>query len=242
MKRAERPFKSLPTNLLVGFLMILAIQVSVTQLSLSRNEHAYKTLSAPLAASAYRIVAMGSDHLMSYLLAMRLQLHDNQSAKHIRYENINYRTLVDWLNQISDLNVQSEYPTMLASRVYGQTGNEQKLRIMVDLIRENFIKNPQIHWRRMAEATILAKHKLGDLELALSLAEKLSSQPADLIMPHWARDMQFILLGELNEFEAGITIISALLESGVISDPDEKQFLKEKWLDFQKKLSEVKQQ
>lgn len=242
MRRTERPFKTLPRILLIGFLATLVIQVLLAQFSLYRDELAYKPLSAPLTASTYRIVAMGSDDLMSYLLAIKLQLHDNQSGKYIRYEQINYSTLVDWLDQIVRLNVQSEYPTMLASKVYSQTTDKKSLRIMVDFIQRNFDQNPQLHWRRMTEATIFAKHKLGDLELALSLAEQLSSQPAEVIMPHWARDMQFILLGEMNEFEASITIIAALLESGSITDLDEQRFLKGKLLDFQQKLLDFQQQ
>lgn len=242
MKRAERPFKTLPVALLAGFLIILLIQLLVVQFSLSRYEPVYKPLSAPLAASTYRIVAIGSDQLMGYLLSIRLQLHDNQSGKHIRYEQLNYRALIDWLDQIVLLNVQSEYPTMLASRVYGQTNDQKKLRIMVDFIQRSFTQDPQRHWRRMTEATILAKHKLGDLELALSIAEQLSSQPADIVMPHWARDMQFILLGDMNEFEAGKAIIAALLESAAIVDLDEQRFLKGKLLDFQQKLLEIQQQ
>jgi hypothetical protein len=242
MKRAERPFKTLPVALLAGFLIILLIQLLVVQFSLSRYEPVYKPLSAPLAASTYRIVAMGSDQLMGFLLSIRLQLHDNQSGKHIRYEQLNYRALIDWLDQIVLLNVQSEYPTMLASRVYGQTNDQKKLRIMVDFIQRSFTQDPQRHWRRMTEATILAKHKLGDLELALSIAEQLSSQPADIVMPHWARDMQFILLGDMNEFEAGKAIIAALLESVAIVDLDEQRFLKGKLLDFQQKLLEIQQQ
>jgi hypothetical protein len=241
MKRAERPFKALPWPLLFGALVILMIQVLLAQSSLSRSELAYKPLSAPLAHTAYRIASMGSDGLMSYLLAIKLQLHDNQSGKHIRYEQLNYRVLVDWLDHITLLNVQSEYLTMLASRVYGQTTDEKNLRIMVDFIQRSFVQNPQLHWRRMTEATILAKHKLGDLELALSLAEQLSSQPAEVTMPHWARDMQFILLGEMNEFEAGIAIIVALLDSGAIADPDEHRFLEGKLLDFQQELLESQQ-
>lgn len=241
MKRAERPFKALPWPLLSAALVILMIQVLVAQLSLSRGELAYKPLSAPLATTTYRIASMGSDDLMSYLLAIKLQLHDNQSGKHIPYDQLNYRTLVDWLDQIVRLNIQSEYPTMLASRVYSQTNDEEKLRIMVDFIQRTFVQNPQLHWRRMTEATILAKHKLGDLALALSLAAQLTNQPVNVTMPHWARDMKFILLGEMNEFESGIAIIVALLESGSIDDPDEQRFLKKKLLEFQQKLLESQQ-
>jgi hypothetical protein len=238
MKRAERPFKALPLPLLFGGLVVLMMQVLVTQLSLSRGELAYKPLSEPLEASTYRIASMGSDHLTSYLLAIKLQLHDNQSGKHIRYDLLNYQTLSDWLDQIVLLNIQSEYPTMLASRIYGQTRDEKKLRLMVSFIQRSFTQNPQLHWRRMTEATILAKHKLKDLELALSLAAQLASLPVEVSMPHWARDMQFIILGKMTEFEAGMAIIIALLESGSINDSDELRFLKKQLLDFQQKLSE----
>lgn len=111
---------------------------------------------------------------------------------------------------------------------------------MIDFIQRSFVENPQLHWRRMTEATILAKHKLGDLELALLLAEQLANQPVEVTMPHWARDMQIIILSKMNAFEAGIAIIVALMESGSIDDPDEKQFLKGKLLDFQQQLSETR--
>jgi hypothetical protein len=45
----------------------------------------------------------------------------------------------------------------------------------------------------------------------------------------------------LNEFESAIAIIQALLQSKVVSDPDEKHFLEEKLLDFQQKLSDYQQ-
>jgi len=184
---------------------------------------------------------MGSEKLFSYLLVIRLQLHDNQAGKHVRYSRLDYERLVDWLDQIYQLNTQSEYPTMLASRVYSQTRDKARLKIILEFIDRTFIQNPQLHWRRLAEASVIAKHKLGDLQLALQMAEKLSSQPASVVMSRWARDMQFILLGDMNEFETAITIIVALLQSEAVNDPDEARFLKEKLLYFQQKLSEFQQ-
>ena len=184
---------------------------------------------------------MGSEKLFSYLLVIRLQLHDNQAGKHIRYSRLDYERLVDWLDQIYQLNTQSEYPTMLASRVYSQTRDKVRLRIILEYIDRTFMQNPQLHWRRLAEASVIAKHQLEDLELALQMADKLSSQPPSVEMPRWARDMQFILLGDMNEFETAITIIVALLQSEAVNDPDEARFLKEKLLYFQQKLSESQQ-
>jgi hypothetical protein len=159
----------------------------------------------------------------------------------MRYEQLDYQKLTHWLNQITALNPHSEYPAMLASRVYSQTSDKQNMRLMIDFIQASFTREPQLHWRRMTEATILAKHKLGDLSLALSLAEQLTTQPLDVVMPQWARDMQFILLGELNEFETGIAIIVAMLESGSIGNADERRFLRVKLLEFQQKLLESQQ-
>jgi hypothetical protein len=181
---------------------------------------------------------MGSEQLFSHLLAIRLQLHDNQAGKHIRYSKIDYDLLVNWLDQIYALNTRSEYPIMLASRVYTQTRDQAQLRKIIDFIERTFRVDPQLHWRHLAEASVIAKHRLGDLPLALHMAELLSSQPSLVVMPRWARDIQFILLGDLNEYETAITIISALLQSDAVDDPDEKRFLQEKLLYFQQKLSE----
>jgi len=112
---------------------------------------------------------------------------------------------------------------------------------LLEFIDDQFTARPQLHWRRQAEATVIAKHQLGDLELALEMAKKLAGQPDSIQMPHWARDMQFLLLGDLNEFETAMLIIQALLQSGSITDPDELRFLKIKLLYFQQKLSELKQ-
>jgi hypothetical protein len=241
MKRAERPFNSLPRPLAVCFLVTLVVQIWTVQGALSAGEFVYKPLAEPFASSTYRVASMGSDRLLSYLLAIRLQLHDNQSGKHIRYEQLDYQKLTHWLNQITALNPHSEYPAMLASRVYSQTSDKQNMRLMIDFIQASFTREPQLHWRRMTEATILAKHKLGDLSLALSLAEQLTTQTLNVVMPQWARDMQFILLGELNEFEAGIAIIVAMLESGSLENADERRFLRVKLLEFQQKLLESQQ-
>ena len=241
MKRTERPLTQIPLPLLIGFLVLLGFQIFAHQLASRQANANYKPLTTPFASTVYRGLAMGSEKLFSYLLVIRLQLHDNQAGKHVRYSRLDYERLVDWLDQIYQLNTQSEYPTMLASRVYSQTRDKVRLRIILEYIDRTFMYNPQLHWRRLAEASVIAKHQLEDLELALQMADKLSSQPPSVEMPRWARDMQFILLGDMNEFETAITIIVALLQSEAVNDPDEARFLKEKLLYFQQKLSESQQ-
>jgi hypothetical protein len=239
MKRCARPLLQVPWLLLGGFLLLLLMQIAFHQSAITQKAISYRPLSIPFDASIYRGLAMGSEQLFGYLLAIRLQLHDNQAGRHIRYSRIDYDLLVRWLDQIQALNPASEYPIMLASRVYSQTRDKARLRIILDYIDRIFMANPQLHWRHLAEATVIAKHRLGDLALALQMAQKLSSQPASVIMPAWARDIHLILLGDLNEYETAIAIISGLLKSDAVSDPDEKLFLQEKLLYFQQNLSEL---
>jgi hypothetical protein len=206
-----------------------------------RVELDYKPLSNPLQATTYQQIAMGSEQLLAYLLAIRLQLHDNQAGRHFNYSRIDYRILVDWLEQITHVNRASEYPMLLASRVYSQTRDRERLQLILGFIKQNFDLDPQLHWRRLAEASVIAKHQLGDLKLALRLAEKLARQPVDIVMPQWARDIHILLLGELNELESAIAIIEALLQSGAVNDADEKRFLEWRLSKFQQELIESQQ-
>ena len=241
MRRGERPIVQVPKMILTGFLILFAAQIFVHQYFALNQANTYRPLSEPYDSNIYRSLSMGSEQLFSYLLAIRLQLHDNQAGRHIRYREIDYTRLVKWLDQIHRLNGRSEYPMMLASRVYSQTRDKGRLRIILAYIDRAFMRNPQLNWRHQAEATVIAKHQLGDLDIALQMAQKLSDQPESVNMPRWARDMQFLLLGDLNEFETALVVIEALLLSGAVKDPDEKRFLQEKLLLFQRKLSEFQQ-
>ena len=241
MRRAERPVLSLPGPLLLAFLVLLGLQVLYHHVSQLSFESSYKPLGQPFNAATYRSLSMGSEQLFGHLLAIRLQLHDSQAGKHFVYSQIDYALLVDWLDQISLVSPGTEYPMLLASRVYTTTRDQQRLRLILDFIEQRFDDDPQLHWRRLIEASLIAKHKLQDPGLALRMAEKVAAQPARVEMPNWARDFQFLLLADLNELESAIAGIEALLQTRAVNDPDEKRFLQSKLLDFQQKLFESRQ-
>ncbi len=241
MRRGERPLLSMPRSLLLAFVVLLGSQLVYHHQAQRQLRADYQALASPLSTAFYRGIAMGSQQLLGYLLAIRLQLHDNQAGQHFSYRRIDYDILIDWLDRITDLSQGTEYPMLLAARVYSSTGDRDRLRRMLAFIERRFQDDPQKHWRRLAEACLLAKHKLDDLDLALRFAEQLALQPQSVQMPKWARDFHFLLLAELNELEAAIAIIQALLQTDSISDPDEKRFLQEKLLDFQQKLFDSQQ-
>ena len=93
MRRSERPVLSLPVPLLIGFVMLLVMQAAYHHFDQERREARYDGLSQPFNAAIYRGLAMGSEQLFGYLLALRLQLHDNQAGQHFRYQKMDYSRL-----------------------------------------------------------------------------------------------------------------------------------------------------
>jgi hypothetical protein len=241
VRRTERPMLSLPRPLLLALVLLLIAQTIHHHLDRQGLESRYRGLSQPYSAAIYRGLAMGSEQLFGYLLAIRLQLHDNQVGRHFSYKLIDYPLLIDWLDRITEVSPGTEYPMLLASRIYATTSDPEQLRQILGFIERRFDDDPQLHWRRLTEASLAAKYKLDDLDLALQLARKLTQLPASVVMPHWARDFEFLLLTELNELESAIAVIEALLQTDAVNDPDEHRFLQGKLLDLRQKLFESQQ-
>ncbi len=236
MNVRERPFSSLPRAVQAAFALLLMLQLVFMTFYRADQSASFETLDEPADDSVYRVVALGSERLLAYLLTIELQLHDAQSGVHLPYTKLDFERLKQWLLALHRLNPLSDYPAFLASRVYSQNPDDSKVRIMIDVIDELFKRDPQRHWRRMTEACLLAKHRLGDLPLALELARKLSRMPRDIETPYWARDMEIIVLDEMNEKESARMLISSLLQSGEITDADERRFLEHRLLKIQQEL------
>ena len=232
----ERSLKQLPRVLLLGFVLAFTIQIVHQKSSQSSLQRSFKHLEQPYEIDFYRSLTQGSENLWSYLLMFKVQLHDNQRGQHESYKNLDYKTLAQWLLMLSRLNLQSDYPAFLATRVYSQVDDPNKIRMVIDVIDQLFEQDPLLHWRRMTEACLLAKHQLKDLDLALKLASKVADLPASIHLPFWARDMKLILLDELNELESAQVLISSMLQSNSITDEDELRFLQFRLLKIQQQM------
>lgn len=227
-----------------GLILLVFIVVLLCQLSFHHNQKEdkslvyYRALSAPLDADWYKAIFKGSEKTWGELLLLNVQLHDNQAGRHLSYLHLDYKKLMDWLLTAHAVNPDSDYPGFLATRIYAQVSNPQKVRQMIEVVELLFESDPVQHWRRMTEASLIAKHKLGDLQLSLQLAEKVARLPNSIDLPLWARDMRLILLDELNQNESAVILISSMIESGTITDPDELRFLQSRLLKIQQELLE----
>lgn len=241
MRSGERKLSQAPLFVIIGLLAFLVIQISYHQLVKSATVASYQKLNAPGDVRYYRALSLGSDKLLSYMMMLAVQMHDNQKGQHLSYRNLDYGNLSKWLLMLYRLNPHSDYPAFMATRVYSQITDKQKTRQMIRVVETIFESNPEKYWRRMTEACLLAKHKLKDLQLALELAKKVADISADITLPHWARDMKLVLLDELNQLESAQLLISSMLQSGEIQDPDEVRFLRSRLLIIQQKMLDNKQ-
>ncbi|HEY8191018.1 MAG TPA: hypothetical protein VIG74_01235, partial [Alphaproteobacteria bacterium] len=71
-----------------------------------------------------------------------------------------------------------------------------------------------------------AKHRLGDMRLALAYAEAITLHARHA--SGWARQMRIFILEDLGEREAATVLLGGLLASGEVTEPKEIHFLTER--------------
>jgi hypothetical protein len=183
------------------------------------------------------VAALGEEPVLARVLMLWLQAFDNQPGVSIPFRDLDYHRVAGWLDRILDLDPRSAYPMLAAARLYGEVrGAPDKQRVMLEFVHRRFLEDPDRRWPWLAHAALLAKHRLGDLPLALAYAEALVEHATGPDVPFWVHDMRFLVLEDMGELEAARVVIGGLLESGRIQDPRELWFLRYKLRELEGRL------
>src|SRR5215470_7846108 len=161
------------------------------------------------------------------VLRLYLQAFDYQSGSKVPYRDLDYDRLESWLARILELDPESQYPLLAASRLYAQMPVESKQRSMLEFIYREFLLDPNRRWPWLANATAIAKHRLHDLPLARRYAQAIQRYAVADNVPLWARQMEAFIAEDMDELETARLIIGGYLESGLVKDPAELKFLEE---------------
>lgn len=223
----QRALHNVPSGVTLALIVALGFQVLFQGMQKPISAQA-EALSEPPSIASLALTSFGDELPVFYGSLLWLQAFDHQPGVSIPYTKLNYENLTLWLDRIVSLYPQSTYPFLLASRIYSQVPDPVRQRHMLEFIREKFVEDPNGRWRWLAEATLIAKHRLDDLPLALSFAEQLASLANSPEVPFWARDMQLMLLQDMDELESARILIGGLLANGDIDDPYEISFLEMK--------------
>jgi hypothetical protein len=182
-----------------------------------------EALGAPAAPATLRAAALGEPIALAQLLTLYLQAFDNQPGVSIPFLELDYTRVAAWLEAILALDPVGQYPLLMASQLYGQVPDTVRQRRMCDFVHDQFRRDPDRRWRWLAHCAIMAKHRMGDMRLALAYAETITSSTRHA--PNWARQMRIFILEDLGEVEAATVLLGGLLASGELTDEKEIRFL-----------------
>ncbi len=218
----QRPWRQVPAWLRWTLPLLLLAQLTWHGLASSPAAGSAPLASAPPAAGL-RAVDLGEHTALSKLLMLWLQARDGNAA----WGALDYGRLLTWLQTILDLDPRAQYSLMAAARIYTFVPDSSRQRLMLDWIYQEFPRDPARRWPWMVHAAIVAKHRLGDLPLALKYSQTISDISGKWAIPGWARQMHIFLLQDAGDNAGAAVALRALLESGTVSNPVEKRFLED---------------
>ena len=220
-----RPVQFLPLRtFIVIWTIVLVTLVLQVRINLERPppKAGAIDLPSPMSQTKLSAISLGDKVFTAKALMLWLQAFDNQQGQSLSFSELDYDKIVEWLEEISDLDPKSAYPLMSAANIYAELNVPEKIRKMVDFIAGEFDENPALNWQWMVTAATLAKHKLEDPEYALELARRLRVGTKGIeSVPNWVRQMEIFLLQDQNSYDASASLVLSLIRSGQITDEQE---------------------
>jgi hypothetical protein len=196
---------------------------------------AHRELPGTPAPGVLRVAAGGDEVALARLLMLWLQAFDGGPGGGMPFRALDYHALRGWLTSIADLDPRSRYPMLAATQVYGAVDDPARVRVMLDFVHARFARDPDRHWPWLAQAAITARHRLGDLPLALRYARELRSSTSPGLLPLWATQLEAWFAQDMNELDSARALIGGLISSGRISDPRELKLLEQRLQELERK-------
>lgn len=179
------------------------------------------TLPAAPPLPALRLASLG-DAPAAARLAM-LYLHAFDAGMPLRA--LDYGHVASWLEAALALDPGSRLP-IVAAQGYAAVADPARVRVMLAFIEQAFGADPARRWPELAQAALVARHRLHDMALARRYARAIRLHAPGA--PAWARQLELFVLQDMNELDSARAVAGALLAEGTITDPNEIRFLEER--------------
>ncbi|OFZ87636.1 MAG: hypothetical protein A2V78_08830 [Betaproteobacteria bacterium RBG_16_64_18] len=232
---AERALTDVPKLVLAMLAGALALQIGL-KLAHPVVPPAASDLRPPPSQSSLRLASLGDPIPLAKLLMLYLQSFDYQAVNRIRFRDLNYDTVQQWLLRVLWLDPRGQYPLLAASRLYADVPDEPKIRLMLEFVYRQFLDDPDRRWPWLAHAAAVAKHRLKDLPLARRYAAAIQQHANGPDVPLWAKQMEVFILEDMDELETARIMIGGFLSSGTVRDPAEIRFLDQRLRDIEARL------
>lgn len=207
--------------------------------SFTRLEIKREALPKPPEASFIKLVSLDDPITAAKLTMLWLQAFDNQPGVSIPLKDLDYENVIEWLNLILDLDKNIQYPLFAAIRFYAEVQDEEKQRRMIDYTSNKFLENPDDRWPFMAHAVYMAKHRIKDVDLAVKIARLIRLHAKGDKVPYWAKQMEIFILEDMGELESARVLLGGLLESGELTDQNQRKFLGQRLEEIEQRQKET---
>ncbi len=175
----------------------------------------------PPAPSKYLVstLSLGDNEFSFRVLGARLQNSGDVFAGFLALKNYDYSRLYQWMTMLDELNPKSNFIPALAAYYYSQTQNKPDTRYVVDYLDQHSSRDIDNKWWWLFQGTYIAKNNLGDMNRALEMAEKLSSNNSPNA-PFWTKQLPAFLYEEMGDGCMAFTVIEKLIKE---SESGERQ-------------------
>lgn len=232
----ERPVSFVPKFALFLLAVGLCAQIAWQMWQPKPQANAPDLPAAPSLASL-RLASLGEPIALAKVLMLYVQSFDAQAGVTAPFARLDYGRLTTWLDRILDLDPQGQYPLFAASRLYSDVADPQRQRLMLNFIYRRFSDDPNQRWPWLAQAAIVAKHRLKDLPLAQKYAHAIRVQATASTVPSWARQMEIFILEDMNELDSAKILLGGLLQNHQITDQNEIRFLEQRLKALERKTA-----
>lgn len=211
-----------PVAVVMLLLAALGAQVAWHGGHAARTAAPARPLTAAPPVAALRLASLGDAPALSHGLMLALQGAD--AGMPLRA--LDYGHVAGWLDAALALDPRSQHPLLAATQVYGAVADPARVRIMLAFVERAFVADPARRWPWLAQAALLARHRLHDMPLARRYARALRLQAPGA--PAWARELEIFILQDQNELDSARAVTGALLSGGTVTDLNEVRFLQRK--------------
>jgi hypothetical protein len=214
VRAKARPLSEIPAWIVALLLAGFAAQVAWQAWRVAPEAQIIDLPAAP-SPLLLRAASLGEPELAARIAMLYLQAYDLSGDNAVAYQRLDYARLIAWLRTILETDPRSSYALFSAARIYAENDDRSKCRAILEFLREAFERDPDRHW-------------LGDLPLALRYARAIDRKARDPRAPLWAKQMEIFILEDMNELEAVKIMLGGLIASGLVRDPGELRFLRQR--------------
>lgn len=173
-----------------------------------------------------KALALGDGQFLYRAATFVLQNMGDEGGRVTPLKDYDYQRLGQWFSLLDRFDPQSEFLPVLVGYYFSQSQNPDDVRIVISFLAHIAIRDPERNWRWLAHAIYLARHRVKDMNLALSLAYRMAAIKSPGI-PVWARQMPAFVLADVGEREAARDLMEAIMDSQIDLEPSEIEFMRD---------------